>query len=235
MSAFTRPAPLAILNCRQQTGSNEAVRPKSWKSLLRKVQHLGLELDDRSDVLNEHRQSFDRAVREAMGWPSKDSQSPDSAGLVIWGDDGATVESTNAPEGDAGDSLPNQDHEPDPAPTDATEVPEVMRKLWHLIASATHPDRTGNDRELAEIYKEASVAWKNREFEKLLEIAVDLGLTIEPDEVLFRIIRDRSEKLTLRVQHIENLVLWRWIQATTEEQKKELLERVVAHLKSKRP
>lgn len=200
------------------------MRTKSWKSLLLKVRHLAVEVEDRRDVLAQYLPEFDRLVRAAAGEVVEPPAQPESnePGLV-------PLKKPEEPPKASGTSSEGGSYTegiPDPSPDD-TSYPEAARKLWKAIAAATHPDKTGNDPELTEVYKRASEAWKNRQFEVLLDIAIELDIVISADENLVPYIQQRSETLSNEIQHIDRLAVWHWVNAP-EEEKARIVERAAA-------
>jgi hypothetical protein len=203
------------------------MRPKSWKSLLLKARHLDLEVEDHRDLLKEHTLEFDRLVREAAGEPPPEPSPPppeasdDPHGLVPFVEPEEAVPNTGAPA---------QPPEPE------IDCPEAVRKLWRAIATATHPDKTRNDPELTALYKEAAEAWSEGAFEKLIDIAVELGIPIPMDEGLVPYIQKRADRLQTEVQEIESLAIWQWIQASEKERARIIQHtaRVYQHRKAQR-
>ena len=196
------------------------MRAKSWKSLLLKVRHLTVELDDHRDVLTQCLPEFDRLVRAAAGETVSPPPPPSEAnepGLVPLKK--PEEQPAQPPCGDGAGEIPEV--------SDEADYPEVARKLWKAIAAITHPDKTGNDPKLTEVYKRAADAWKKREFEVLLDIAFELDIPVAVDANLVPYIQRRSESLVNEIQHIERLAVWHWAHASEEDRQK-VVERAAA-------
>lgn len=191
------------------------MRAKSWKSLLLKVRHLTVELDDHRDVLTQCLPEFDRLVRAAAGEtvsPSPPSESNEPGLVPLKKPEEQPPTDEKPPVGDGAGGIPEV--------SDEVDYPEVARKLWKAIAAITHPDKTGNDFKLTEIYKRAADAWKKREFEILLDIAFELDIPVAVDANLVPYIQRRSESLVNEIQHIERFAVWHWAHASEKDRQK---------------
>lgn len=191
------------------------MRPKTWKSLLLKVRHLDLEVEDHQDLLKEHQAEFERLVREAAGEPVVASNEPDEPGLI-----------KADPEAPPGAAPPEAAPPPD--------YPDVIRKLWRAIAAKTHPDKTGGDPHLTDLYKEAVDALDRAAFERLIDIALELGIQIPMDEDLVPYIQQRADALTAEVRRIEELAVWAWMQAKTDAERAKIIANVATIYKRRK-
>lgn len=94
---------------------------------------------------------------------------------------------------------------------DGISRPEWMKKLWKSIALITHPDRTGNDPHMTELYKRASEAWRSGSADVMLEIAAELRLDVpDTDESMLEVLKIRAKDLSKKIAEIESSVLWAW-------------------------
>lgn len=191
------------------------MRQKSWASLIFKVRHLSLEVEDRTELIREHAADFERRVLSKMGVapPENDAEGAATSGesaLVLLPKSGPNHEQPPPLEGTAvGEVGGVQASEP--------AVPEAVRKLWKAIAKASHPDRVGSDGDLGKLYRVAAAAWAERDFAGLVGVAVELGLAIEPDEALGAALRQVVSDHERRLAEIEKMAVWCWIQADDEE------------------
>jgi hypothetical protein len=182
------------------------MRQKSWASLIFKVRHLSLEVEDRTELIKEHVANFERLVLQKMGEPPPENQAEVSAAsgestLVL------LVKSEPIAAAREAEVAQASDH----------TIPEAVRKLWKAIAKASHPDRVGADGDLGKLYRVAAAAWAERDFAGLVGVAVDLGLAIEPDEALGAALRRVVSDHERRLAEIDQMAVWCWIQAEDEE------------------
>lgn len=207
------------------------MRLKSWQSLLFKVRHLSLEVEDRMEQIREHSAEFERRVLSEMGEaPASHSESDDAQehGLVpsITG------------------RLPPQDEPQDTGRTadpfqeakdsgGGSKMPESAKKLWRSIALKTHPDRVGTDGELGQLYRAASAAWNDGNLAGLIGVALELGMAIEPDESFFGALRTIAEQTEEKLGSLESMAVWQWLQAD-EEDRDEVVKRTSQIISAKR-
>lgn len=174
---------------------------RKWKSMSLKVEHLRLEVEERSELIEQFEKDF---LEELAGIETEDIPGVESKPVVP---QQVVIDQTQ----DQAEEL--QFNEPDePAPEDA-------KKLWKSIAVACHPDKTGNDPHKTELYKKAVAAWKTRSYDELYRIAVELGLELPDatDESLQTLVSISSD-LEKKLKDTEQNVLWMW--GTTSPEKK---------------
>lgn len=171
------------------------------KSLALKVQHLRLEIEEREEEIKEAEEAF---LKELASIDCEDivkkSTPPASPQVVI-----------NASSHDNGEDL-----EVEKAP----DGPEEMKQLWRSIAIVTHPDKTGGDPEKDDIYKRANSAWNKREYSKLVQIALELGIDPPDTENSIALLEEMTHDLEKVLKETENSVLWEWSQAAPEAKKR---------------
>lgn len=195
---------------------------RSWKSLLFKVSHLDLEYQDRKDLMDQNRIEFDQLVCKAVGadFYAKKYGNPEDKELAKTEDSELQadlhedhVDEKNIDSEDSDDLLESE--------SDGMEkIPDSINKLWKSIAIKTHPDKNNGNDDYTSLYIEASNAYKEKSFGKLLIIGLDLGIQIKEDNELIPYIKDNINSLQEKINHIETLALWQWINAESEEQKK---------------
>ena len=97
---------------------------------------------------------------------------------------------------------------------------EEIRKIWKSIAIKTHPDKTGNDPVMTALYKRASAAYDERQYEVLMDVAAQLSIRIEnPSEQLIKLLEERVGCLESDLKRINDSVLWTWATATPEKKR----------------
>jgi hypothetical protein len=171
------------------------------KSLALKVQHLRLEIEEREEEIKDAEEAF---LKELAAIDCEDivkkSTPPSSPQVVINDsshDNGEDLEVEKAPDG-----------------------PEEMKQLWRSIAIVTHPDKTGGDPEKDDLYKRANSAWNKREYSKLVQIALELGIDPPDTENSIALLEEMTHDLEKVLKETENSVLWEWSQAAPEAKKR---------------
>lgn len=184
---------------------------RRWKSLIHKVEHLKIELEDHRDEVKEYEKDFATALREAESKLLPEEPEPEiemSTEIVIDVENGT---SNSDEQQEISEKIDDEDLK------SAVSRPESMKKLWKAIASATHPDRTGGDDELTEVYKKASKAWTSGSYEDLLEAALEARVKLpDPDPDLIEMLEKRSFIISSEITSIEQSVLWLWGRAPKE-------------------
>jgi len=214
------------------------MRDKKWKSLVFRLQHLQAELDDRQELLDDHKHAFDAAIqkiiKEYLHSKTKSTEEINpvdeetSTALVKKADDPSTdSDDTNEPEGIS--NLEDQEIH-----NEVDSIPEVFKKLWKSIASLTHPDKTNNDERYTKVYKESLVHYKEKNFGNLIITALELGiLNNHIDNGLIPHINDSISVAENRIKHIDGLALWQWLNTEDEDQKKNITNLTAAIMKSR--
>ena len=200
-------ASIGTVRIRKRNGDrlSQTLRLRSWKSLLFKVQHLSLEVEDRLELIREFTPEFERRVMREMG----EAPAPE-APIQPESDEPGLVKAQAEPHGEAPAN-------PDPPESDQTKkVPDSVRRLWRSIAVATHPDKVGSDGELGVLYRRASAAWSEGDYATLVGVALDLGVAIEPDESLAAALRQIAEEHERKLSNLEQMAIWQWLQASAE-------------------
>jgi len=162
-------------------------KKRRLKSLSLKVEHLRLELEEREEALRKFESEFmselSRIETEDLEAPVPPPAPPDVVSIPP-----AEVEAKGAP-----------------------EQPEDVKKLWRMIAAATHPDRTGGDPEMTDLYKSALEAMNTGAIDELHRIASRLGIdTPETSEASLAALEALSKKLEAAISDSESSVLWMW-------------------------
>lgn len=186
---------------------------RRWKSLIHKVEHLKIELEDHRDEVKEYEVDFTAALLDAERKLSPEPESTETSTDIVAVGPESPAESSHDTEEPDEEQRPAEEFPPEPE----VERPESMRKLWKAVASATHPDRTGGDPELTEIYKKASKAWTAGSYEDLFEAALEARVKLpDPEPELVEMLEKRSTVITAEISKIEQSVLWMWGRAPKE-------------------
>jgi hypothetical protein len=173
---------------------------RRWKSLSFKVEHLRLEVEEREEALKKFEEEF---LSELSNLELEDLPGEEPKPLIA---QPTIVDATGLPE--------------EVAPADATAGPEEMKKLWKMIAAVSHPDKTKNDPKKTELYKRAAAAWKDKSYDELYRVALELGID-PPDasEESIAVLNGISADLETKLKESETSVMWMW--GTTSPEKKQ--------------
>lgn len=175
---------------------------RKWKSMSLKVEHLRLEVEERTELIDQFEKDF---LAELAGIETEDIPGVESKPVIPQ----VVIDRSGAPE--------EEEIQPDTSGSDP--APEDAKKLWKSIAVACHPDKTGNDPGKTELYKRAAAAWKSKAYDELYRIAIELGLELpEASEESLQALNGISSDLEKKLKDTEQNVLWMW--GTTSPEKK---------------
>jgi hypothetical protein len=179
-------------------------KSRKKKSLKLKAAHLKLEVEERKEEMDSYAEDFMRMMNQITDLVMEDEQtqeSTDQPEIIIKSDEPAEIQ-------------PQDDGKPD--------VPEDIKKIWKKIAAITHPDKTKNDPGLTDAYKRAADAWKRKDSEELLSIALELDIEIPelPEETVVKNLESVVQSLQGKVSEMENSVLLQWGRADDETKSK---------------
>lgn len=175
-------------------------KKRKWKSLTLKVEHLRLELEDRTEEVDEITRKFMEelsSIAEPMDESRPQPQQPPPTVQVEVNE----LRDTTA--------------EPAEISTEASpEIPDEIKSLWKQIAVATHPDRTGNDPEKTDLYRRASAAMQSGAIDEVVSVAAELGMDLpEASPVAVARLEKLAGDLEGRLKNLENSVIWQWASA----------------------
>jgi hypothetical protein len=207
---------------------------KKWKSLLFKASHLDLEYQERKELMDQNKHEFDRLVMQEIGTNAiknpvqtvdeVDSESDLSSVKDLIRSDLEDVDDESSSNQE--DLIEQSENEVE------NTTPDSINKLWKLIALKTHPDRNKNNQDYTKLYIEASDCYKEQNYGRLIVIALELGIAIPQDDNLSSYVKDNINALEAKIQHIETLALWQWINA--EENEKPTIVKLTAEILKKK-
>jgi hypothetical protein len=212
------------------------MRKKRWLSSVHQVTHLRLEVEDRTDLMGEHKAEFEKLVSEELGSDyipntPEPTNDPISTELIPYGDRNKETNHSEESKEEPPTANPPPQMEEDSS-EDAES--ESLKKLWKAIALATHPDRNPNNQHYHDLYKRAHQAYQSKSYEVLLEIAVELNISLpDPDEAMVKALGLRKTSLESKLRDIDTMVLWMWINAD-DAKKKDLIRAAAAVYRGKR-
>ena len=99
-----------------------------------------------------------------------------------------------------------------------------LRKLYRKIASATHPDKTG-DEDLSKVFDQAARAYEKDDLAALLDIAGNLNIEIielSPESLV--LLKNNIDLLSKEINTLKENTAWYWANAKDEEEKNKILE-----------
>lgn len=167
-----------------------------------KVEHLRLEVEERTELIDQFEKDF---LAELSGIETEDIPGTESKPVIPQ----VVIDLSGA----TGTEEVQVDDGPEDPPLDDA------KKLWKSIASVCHPDKTGNDPHMTDLYKRAAEALKARSYDELYKIAVELGLQVpDASEDSIRTLTEISSELEKKLREAEQNVLWMW--GTTSPEKK---------------
>lgn len=207
---------------------------KKTKLLLHKLGYLRLEIETKKLELQEHESEFAKRYQEKED-PEDGTQEEPRQAQREEGPSEQPVEKDDSTE-KSNDSFSSEKNEAQEPPVDSFQSPDTsddIKKIWKQIAVKTHPDRTGNDADLTEIYKRSLSAYNNANYEELIEIALQLFIKIEfLSEATIELLESRAKTLEKNLDEIKNNVLWSWAEAP--EEKKAVIENMLRRHRKKK-
>lgn len=102
----------------------------------------------------------------------------------------------------------------DSSPEEIIETPSWAKKLYKLIAMASHPDRTSKDihhEKFKEIFLKSAAAVDAGNFKELLGLALELDIDIDSEDTLMiPLLESRIQEIKKDLSGIESTVEWLW-------------------------
>lgn len=177
---------------------------RRWKTLSFKVEYLRLEVEEKNDAINEYEKEFLKIISNLE---TEDISEEKVLPLI---NIPTIVDLTG-------------DNE-ELSSTESIVGPDEMKKLWKLIASISHPDKTNNNPEKTLLYKRAHAAWKSKSYDELYKVALELKIDPpEASEEAIGILSGISIDLEKKLVESNNSVLWIW-GTTTNEKKQGIID-----------
>ena len=177
---------------------------RRWKSLSFKVEHLRLELEEREEKIRELEIQF---MEELASVEVEDLPGVESKPLV------GPVEQNQPRVVAKNDNLERQSEQEseEVEPAQVATGPKEMKKLWKMIASISHPDKTNNDPLKTKLYKKAAAAWKSKSYDELYSVAFELGIDVpDASDDSVTILSGISSDLEKKLKESETSILWLW-------------------------
>ena len=202
---------------------------KKYKKQVLELDYLYAELDYYEEGLKEAQQEFQESFYDYskinnLGYnkPEENINYSSSSELSI------IVEQEEETHQQQNYSLPPKEEVIEEEPE---EKDEDLNKLYKKIASITHPDviPAGEKLELKEKriqqFIEAQTAYKEKNWYKLCQIAIALGLeTPEPKKKHIKWMEDEGIRIRKRIDHIKSTYAWVWYNEEQENRKMNLMK-----------
>ena len=122
---------------------------------------------------------------------------------------------------------------PPPKPTSSADksIPKEYKSLYRKVVGATHPDKTGGDEDKKKILQDVNNAVLNKEYFKIVESALLLGLDL-PDDVPLstKEIDNKISSVKQKIKGLTKSVAWEWYHIDEEEVKTVLIDRYIHFL-----
>ena len=120
--------------------------------------------------------------------------------------------------------------------TDSVEfdIPEKdVNTVFKKIAQKTHPDKLINEdtssstyKEKVDMYKEALGSVENRDWSRVIEIAMELGIDVSDvknDDSDY--LNESVKGLTIKIKELKNTYAWKW--GNTPDQEREIVKQMI--------
>jgi len=113
------------------------------------------------------------------------------------------------------DSIKIEDHnhgfdEPSLSATKSS-APEWAKKVFRKIAMIIHPDKTSNPQKDSKLFLKATESFESGDYEALLSIAVDLGVSLDMETPALGImLQKKIDALKVDVSELETSLPWVW-------------------------
>lgn len=110
-----------------------------------------------------------------------------------------------------GEPQPQKETPKDPYKKIETEVDEdSFKDVYREIASKTHPDKGGDE----DLFKEASIAKKEKDYGKLIELADDLGVDVDMNDKMIMEIGKQIKAITNTIENMRTTWAWHWVHSS---------------------
>ena len=126
--------------------------------------------------------------------------------------------------------------EPVASETDSNvKKPEWAKKLYREIAKSTHPDKTSgsyDSEKMKQSFQDASRSFNQNKFESLIDIALDVGISVEiPDEILLQKLTSRVKDIKDEILKIEKTPEWIWCESIgMDDIRVKFLKKIIFHM-----
>jgi hypothetical protein len=103
-----------------------------------------------------------------------------------------------------------------------------IKKIYYKIAKLTHPDKI-SDPELNETYKKAAKFYEQNNALELYRIANKLSIKIKVDDMMLNQFKTVIGEKKKYLSSLESSWLWLWVQASTQEEKDNIVKMFLAY------
>ena len=108
-----------------------------------------------------------------------------------------------------------------------------IKKIYREIVKQTHPDKV-NSEVLNNYYLDATIAYDLNDILELYIICEKLGIDVEISELELELFDKLIEIKRNEIKRIEDSFIWVWINAKTEEQKQQIVDRFITFSRNNR-
>ncbi len=113
------------------------------------------------------------------------------------------------------------------------ETKDKVKKIYREIVKQTHPDKV-NSEVLNNYYLDATIAYDLNDILELYIICEKLGIDVEISELELELFDKLIEIKRNEIKRIEDSFIWVWINAKTEEQKQQIVDRFITFSRNNR-
>ncbi len=102
-----------------------------------------------------------------------------------------------------------------------------LKKLYRKIAEKTHPDKVGGN-QYAHLFSSAAKAYSENDIGTLLNLAGSLNIELtELSEASILLLEENIDQIAMDIYKRKKTTAWSWKNATSDEQKNEIIEHIL--------
>lgn len=107
-------------------------------------------------------------------------------------------------------------------PISTKEVDPKIKKLYRQIVKLTHPDKVNNEK-LNKLYLTATNFYESLNYPGIYEICDELNIKYKLEKSELQSFSQEIENLKGKIQFIQGTYTWKWEQATSKKEKKQIV------------
>jgi hypothetical protein len=174
------------------------------------------DLKEERDEVSERKSAYDYDTNRAVVALSKFTRIVEKASSP----DMRRSQQSSPPPEDQGQPPP-QEQGSEQTPEDSADevIPQWARKAYRAIALKTHPDKVNADDSITDtqrdrlvsLYKEATTAYREKNYEALAEVATELEIEVEiPIADLEKALESKVRSVRVEIANMQKTLSWHW-------------------------
>ena len=196
--------------------------------------YLCLDLEETSELCFQANEDMQKFMKEKYPeyYEAMYATKPQDASTSEAGSGGDTGD-TLAPGGEGENRSREEEYQPNKEinEEDIRPIPKNkdLKKLYHKIAERTHPDKVGNDK-YASVFSAAAAAYSSNNLAEILKICGNMNIEIIelcPESIA--LLENNIKEISVSIYHKKQTMSWNWTEAKNEQQKRELIEKILQH------